>query len=199
MAHLKLALRRFAKEPGFTAIAVFTLAIAIGMACGSRAYSIAVWTSLVMTTTLYLMWHYRFGQMPGRIIASRKGGKKKKEDKESKGKKDKKEKKDKKDKKPNTALIVEARDLPKAQGHVENTLAATSGRWRLAKIVAGPSGGGALEFVGRLGKAETSASLLQRLLAGEAPAFIASADVRSLKVSGTSVPAGSASPPATLA
>ena len=29
--HLRLALRRFAKEPGFTAIAIFTLAIAIGM------------------------------------------------------------------------------------------------------------------------------------------------------------------------
>lgn len=75
------------------AVYVF-LAIAIGMACGSRAYSIAVWTSLVMTTTLYLMWRYRFGQMPGQIFASREGGKKKKKKKEGKEKKDKKGKKD---------------------------------------------------------------------------------------------------------
>ena len=80
------------------AVYVF-LAIAIGMACGSRAYSIAVWTSLVMTTTLYLMWRYRFGQLPGQIFASREGGKKKKKKKKGKEKKDKT---DKKDKEPNS-------------------------------------------------------------------------------------------------
>lgn len=81
------------------AVYVF-LAIAIGMACGSRAYSIAMWTSLVMTTTLYLMWRYRFGQMPGQIFASREGGKKKK--KKKKEGKEKKDKKDKKDKEPDS-------------------------------------------------------------------------------------------------
>ena len=94
------------------AVYVF-LAIAIGMACGSRAYSIAVWTSLVMTTTLYLMWRYRFGQLPGRIIASREKGKKKKKDG-----KEKKDKREKKDKEPNLALIVEARDLPLSLIHI---------------------------------------------------------------------------------
>jgi Domain of unknown function (DUF4956) len=155
------------------AVYVF-LAIAIGMACGSRAYSIALWTSLVMTTTLYLMWRYRFGQMPGQIIASREASKKK----DGKGKKDKKDRK--KDKKPNSALMVEARDLPRAQGHIEKTLAESGGRWRLSNTLARPAGGGALEFVGRLDKAETS-SLLKRLLAGDAPTFIESADLRSLK------------------
>jgi len=172
------------------AVYVF-LAIAIGMACGSRAYSIAVWTSLVMTTTLYLMWRYRFGQLPGRIIASRERGKKKK--------KDGKEKKDKKDKKPNSALIVEARDLPRAQGHVENTLSAAGGKWRLANTLAHSSGGGALEFVGRLGKSETSSSLLQRVLGGEATAFIARADIRSLKDPKASEPTKSTQEPDSLA
>lgn len=160
------------------AVYVF-LAIAIGMACGSRAYSIAVWTSLVMTTTLYLMWRYRFGQMPGRIIASRERGKKK----------NGKEKKEKKEKKPNSALVVEARDLPRAQGHVENALAAAGGKWRLSNTLAHAAGGGALEFVGRLGKSETSSSLLRRVLGGEATAFIASADIRSLKVAKSVEPA----------
>lgn len=174
------------------AVYVF-LAIAIGMACGSRAYSIAVWTSLVMTTTLYLMWRYRFGQLPGRIIGSQERGKKKKDGKE------KKDKKDKKEKEPNSALIVEARDLARAQGHVENTLAAAGGKWRLASTLAHASGGGALEFVGRLDKTETSSSLLERVLGGEATAFIARADIRSLKVPRAPEPAKAAPEPESLA
>lgn len=176
------------------AVYVF-LAIAIGMACGSRAYSIAVWTSLVMTTTLYLMWRYRFGQLPGRIIASREKGKKKKK----KDGKEKKDKREKKDKEPNLALIVEARDLPRARGHVENTLAATAGKWRLANTLAHSSGGGALEFVGRLGKSESSSSLLQRVLGGEATAFIATADIRSLKAPKAPEPTKSTPEPESLA
>lgn len=195
------------------AVYVF-LAIAIGMACGSRAYSTAVWTSLVMTTTLYLMWNYHFGQLPGRIVSSREGGKR-----EKKQGKEKKEKKDKNkalfllgavaeqqnrlmqlaamarepgEKKANSGLIIDSSDLARAQIHTEGVLAAAGGRWMLANVTAREAGSGTIEFVGRIGKADSPSELLKRLLAG-APAFIRSAEFRPLK---TPKSADLADPPA---
>lgn len=187
------------------AVYVF-LAIAIGMACGSRAFSTAVWTSLVMTTTLYLMWNYHFGQLPGRIVSSPEGGRKAK--KQGKEKKEKKEKKKKKkaqarldgiveqqyrliqlaamarepgEKKANSGLIIDSGDLARAQIHAESVLAAAGGKWRLANVTAREAGSGTLEFVGRIGKTDSSSELLKRLLAGDAPAFIKNAEFRPLK------------------
>ncbi|MBP9946755.1 MAG: DUF4956 domain-containing protein, partial [Vicinamibacteria bacterium] len=90
------------------------LAIAIGMACGARAYSTAVWTSVVMTTALYLMWRYHFGQFPDRIVSSREGGKKEK--------KDRKDKRDKKDKKKNKGPKEAVSLSPEAQARIDATL-----------------------------------------------------------------------------
>ena len=68
------------------AVYVF-LSIAIGMASGARAYSTALWTSVVMTSTLYFFWRYRFGQFHDRMItASPESGEEKWERKERKGK-----------------------------------------------------------------------------------------------------------------
>lgn len=89
------------------------LAIAIGMACGARAYPTAVWTSVVMTTALYLMWRYHFGQFPDRIVSSREGGKKEK--------KDRKDKKDKKDKKKNKGPKEAVSLSPEAQARIDAT------------------------------------------------------------------------------
>lgn len=189
------------------------LAIAIGMACGARAYSTAVWTSVVMTTALYLMWRYHFGQFPDRIVSSREGGKKEK--KERKEKKEKKKDKAAKgglflspeaqaridaaseqqqrlaefaamsrepgEKKANAALLIDARDLVRAQSHAETVLAKGVGKWQLAAIQAGPGEGGTLDFVGRLPKAGSPALLIRALFEGEAGASIAAASFRPLK------------------
>ena len=167
------------------------LAIAIGMACGARAYSTAVWTSVVMTPALYLMWRYHFGQSPDRIVSSREGGKKEKKDrKEKREKRDKKDKKKDKTakmareqggKKSNAAIIIEARDLIQAQTHAGVVLEANGGKWQLAAIQAAEGPGGTLEFVGRLAKTGSPALLIRAMLEGEGGSSIAAASFHSLK------------------
>ena len=187
------------------------LAIAIGMACGARHYSIAVWTSLIMTSTIYFMWRYHFGQLPDRMVTTREGGKK-----EKKGKNDKKNRDDTEaappllsaeahsrvdrmleqqyrlahlaalsrepgEKKSNAGLVIEAREISPAQRHVEGVLASSGGKWRVANVIARESGAGTLEFVGRLAKTEAPSELVQALLEGSAAAFITTVEFRSLR------------------
>lgn len=71
------------------AVYVF-LSVAIGMACGAHLYSVGLWTSVVMASTLYFLWRYRFGQLHDRLITSRReSGHEKRERKEKAGKKNK--------------------------------------------------------------------------------------------------------------
>ncbi len=177
------------------AVYVF-LAIAIGMACGARAYSIAVWTSLIMTSTLYLMRRYHFGQLPGRMLTLREGSKKAGLPPLSAEAHDRIERmleqqhrlahlaalsREPGEKKSNAGLVIEAREISTAQRHVEGVLASSGGRWRLANVIARESGAGTLEFVGRLAKAEEPSALVQALLAGSTAAFISTVEFRSLK------------------
>lgn len=188
------------------AVFVF-LAIAIGMTCGARAYTVALWTSLIMTSTLYFMWYFHFGRLPGRILASHKGGKAKKKDRKDDGEapslppasaetQDRVQRmieqqyrlvqlasmsREMGEKKANAGLVVEAKDLARAQNHVETVLASSGGQWQLANLVASEGGRGTLEFVGRLSKGGAPGALVQALLQGDVASFIAGVEFRSLK------------------
>jgi hypothetical protein len=177
------------------------IAIAIGMACGTRVYHIAVWLSLVMSLTLYLLWKYRFGRQLhtgtaalGDLLSA--GGKKKKgnwlagappellrriEDTieqqarlvhwaSLQGKK----------KRPDTAIVVAAKNLGHAQAHVESVLAVQGGRWRLANLTQNGDGQGVLEYLVRLPKQATPATLLAALQQDSSNP-LDSVEVRSLK------------------
>lgn len=181
------------------------IAIAIGMACGTRVYHIAIWLSLVMSLTLYLLWKYRFGRQLQSGSASlaellSSGGKKKKalgnwfaeaspelrrriEDTleqqarlvqwaSLEGGKNKK--------RANMAIVVGSRNLGHAQAHVESVLAVQGGRWRLANLTSNGDGEGILEYIGRLPKQATPATLLAALREG-ATSVIDSVEIRSLK------------------
>ena len=178
------------------------IAIAIGMACGTRVYHIAIWLSLVMSLTLYLLWKYRFGrqlhagttslvellsgsgkkkkanwltgaspelrrriedtiEQQARLVhwASLQGGKKKR---------------------PDTAIVVAARNLGHAQAHVESVLELQGGRWRLANLTQNGDGLGILEYLGRIPKQATPATLLSALQQDSAN-LLDSVEVMSLK------------------
>ncbi len=171
------------------------IAIAIGMANGARAYPIAVWISIVMTATMYVLWKHRFGRLL-RASSVRASGRGKVEavqwvrdegslqaaqhvlDQQvrllqwaSLPGKDKK--------KINSALVVDASDLDAAQRHVDAALASFGGKWRLAGVTSN-GGQGVLEYVGRLPKEGTAAALMAALRQGS-PAGIDAIEFRSLK------------------
>ena len=177
------------------------VAIAIGMACGARAYSIAVWLSMVMCVTMYVLWRSRFGRMVQESSGTlHKQGKGKKpealqwlRDETAEGvarhsleqqvrllqwaaapsKDDKK--------KLNAALVVAANDLGLAQKHVDAKLAAFGGKWKLAGVTSdGEGGSGVLEYLGRAPK-EASAAALVAALCRDAPPAVAGIEYRSLK------------------
>jgi hypothetical protein len=171
------------------------VAIAIGMACGARAYPIATWLSIIMTGTMYALWRSRFGERLMR--GTRRPGK---------GAKDTDlawvrdaaanpavqhaieqqmrllqwaalPSKDKK--KLTAALVVDARELDPAQRHVDAALSSFGGKWRLSGVTANGKGG-VLEYVGRLPKETTPAALVAALRQGS-PASIDAIEFRSLK------------------
>lgn len=185
------------------AVYVF-LAIVVGMACGARLYPVAGWTSIVITTMLYLMWRYRFGRLQGRLF----GG-----EAEEKGEPNENKKKRKGaapsppppslaeapyertlrlrhlarisrpagEKKRNAAIVVDAKDLDAARRHIEGSLNARDLRFRLARLEVTGEASGILEFVGRLGKQESVADLTRFLSRGLTPEVIRGLDGFSLK------------------
>jgi uncharacterized membrane protein YhiD involved in acid resistance len=179
------------------AVYVF-LAIAIGMACGARIYTIALCTSLLMTATLYLMWHYHFGQLPGRILASREGGKREKAllPPPSAGARSRVDQSIEQqyrlarmaeasaepgERRSNVGLVIQARQLAPAESHVKRVCGLSGGQWRLVNIIAHEVEGFTLEFVGRLPKDAEPSSLFQALLAGKNAASIKTIEFLSLK------------------
>lgn len=171
------------------------VAIAIGMACGARAYPIATWLSIIMTATMYALWRSHFGERLMRgSVRLKKGGKAGvvtwvREQAASPAVQEAIEQQARllqwaalpsKDKKKVTAaLVVGASDLAPAQRHVDATLSSFGGRWRLSGVTTNGNGG-VLEYVGRLPKEGTPAALVAALRAGS-PAAIEGIEFRSLK------------------
>jgi hypothetical protein len=178
------------------------IAIAIGMACGTRVYHIAVWLSLVMSVTLYLLWKHRFGRQlhagSASLVELLAGGGKKKKTSWLTGAspelrrriEDTLEQQARlvhwaslqsgKKKRPDTAIVVATKNLGHAQAHVESVLALQGGRWRLANLAQNGDGQGILEFIGRLPKDATPSTLLAALQQGGA-GVLDSVEVMSLK------------------
>ena len=172
------------------------IAIAIGMANGARAYPIAVWISIVMTATMYLLWKYRFGSLL-RASSVRSKGKGKgeavdwvRDESSLQAAQDVLDKqvrllqwanlpsKDKK--KLNSALVVDAGDIAAAQQHVDTALTSFGGKWRLAGVTSNGNSGCILEYVGRLPKGGTAAALMT-LLRQNCPPGVNAIEYRSLK------------------
>jgi uncharacterized membrane protein YhiD involved in acid resistance len=157
------------------------IAVTIGMGCGTRVYHITVWLSVIMSLTMYLLWKYKFGSS---LRSSAKALGKKDVQKiyaqtsgealqhlereleqqvrlmqwaqmhsdEEKGKK-----------KPNAALIIESSDAYAAIEQVDKVLDAYGGKWQLANISSETPGRCTLEYVGRLPKESTPATLIDAL------------------------------------
>jgi hypothetical protein len=168
------------------------IAIAIGMACGGRAYAIATWLSMIMTATMYVLWRSRFGEK-----LMRSGGRKKGKGEDLAWVRDNRADEasqqamaqqvrllqwaslPSKEKKVNAAVVVEATDPGAAQRHIDAALSSFGGRWRLMGVT---SNGrlSALEYVGRLPKQTKAAELVARLREGM-PESIEAIEFRSLK------------------
>jgi hypothetical protein len=169
------------------AIYVF-IAVAIGMGCGTRVFHIAVWLSVIMSLTMYLLWKYQFGKslrQASTLAGLGSGGKGGKEAKKlyetaSGGAlqhlereleqqvrlmqwADMRADQDKGKKKPNAALIIESRDAYQAIEEVDKVLDNYGGRWQLANITSEAPGRSTLEYVGRLPKETTPATLLDAI------------------------------------
>jgi uncharacterized membrane protein YhiD involved in acid resistance len=166
------------------AVYVF-IAVAIGMGCGTRVFHIAVWLSVIMSLTMYLLWKYQFGKSL-RQASTLVGG--------SKGKKevqklyattsaealqhvereleqqvrlmqwaDMHAGQEKGKKKPNAALIIQSSDAYQAIAEVDKALEACGGTWQLANISSQVPGRNTLEYVGRLPKEVTPATLIDAI------------------------------------
>jgi hypothetical protein len=170
------------------------IAIALGMACGGRAYAVATWLSMIMTATMYVLWRSRFGE---RLM--RAGGRRARKGKGDEAAWVRDETAVQateqamaqhvrllqwaslptKEKKVNSALVVDTTDVGVAQRHVDAALSAFGGRWRLTGVT---SNGrlAVLEYVGRLPKEAKAAELVARLREG-VPSQIEAIEFRSLK------------------
>jgi hypothetical protein len=189
------------------AIYVF-IAVAIGMGCGYHVYHIAVFLSLIMSLTMFLLWKYKFGSslrdsaLPFAAVAGA-------------GKSEKGKNKalqqlyahtsaeayhrierdleqqirlmqwaellaDKDKKKANAALIIESSDARTAQKRIDKVLASHGGRWQLANVTTTAPGKFTLEYVGRLPK-ETAPAALIGALQENGATCIAGIEFRSLK------------------
>jgi uncharacterized membrane protein YhiD involved in acid resistance len=154
------------------------IAVAIGMGCGTRVYHITVWLSVIMSLTMYLLWKYKFGtslrsstKVLGKkdvqkIYAQTSGEALQHLEREleqqvrlmqwaqmrtdeEKGKK-----------KPNAALIIESSDAYTAIEQVDKVLDAYGGKWQLANISSETPGRCTLEYVGRLPREATPATVI---------------------------------------
>jgi hypothetical protein len=197
------------------------VAIAIGMACGARAYYIAVWLSMVMCATMYFLWKARFGRMVQESSGTlHKQGKGKKPESLQWLRDDSAEgvarhsleqqvrllqwasaPSKTEGKRLNAAVVVAANDLGLAQKHVDAKLALFGGKWKLAGITSdGEGGGGVLEYLGRTPKEATAAALVAALCK-DAPPAVAGIEYRSLKglrppAAAGAAPGAAALPPA---
>jgi hypothetical protein len=171
------------------AIYVF-IAVAIGIGCGTRVWYIAVWLSVIMSLTMFLLWKYKFGTSLRRsakalgkkdvqkIYAQTSGEALQHVERELgqqmrlmqwaqmrtddiKGKK-----------KANAALIVESSDAYAAIEQVDKVLDAYGGKWQLANITSDAPGRSTLEYVGRLPKETTPATLIDAIQQSSSPAII---------------------------
>jgi hypothetical protein len=189
------------------AVYVF-IAVAIGMGCGYHVYHIAVFLSLIMTLTMFLLWKYKFGKSLrggalsfAAISGDGEGSKGKKKavqmlyDQSMEGASQRLGREleqqvrllqlaelmaDKGKKKANAALIVESNDAQRAQQHLDKVLSAYGDRWQLANMATNAPGKFTLEYVGRLPKENTPAALIGALQANGA-SCIAGIEFRSLK------------------
>jgi uncharacterized membrane protein YhiD involved in acid resistance len=166
------------------AIYVF-IAVAIGMGCGTRVFHIAVWLSVIMSLTMYLLWKYQFGKSLRQASTIVSGGKGKKEvqklyattsaealqhlERELEQQvrliqwADMRADQEKGKKKPNAALIIESSDAYQAIAEVDKVLDNYGGRWQLANITSNAPGRSTLEYVGRLPKEVTPATLIDTI------------------------------------
>jgi uncharacterized membrane protein YhiD involved in acid resistance len=183
------------------AVYVF-IAVAIGMGCGTRVFHIAVWMSVIMSLTMYLLWKYQFGKSLRQASTLAGGGKGKKEVQKlyattsaealqnvERGLEqqvrlmqwaDMHADQEKGKKKPNAALIVQCSDTYQAIAEVDKALEACGGKWQLANISSHAPGRNTLEYVGRLPKEVTPATLIDAIQQNGA-ACIVEVAFRSLK------------------
>jgi len=169
------------------------VAIAIGMACGARAYAVATWLSMIMTATMYVLWRSHFGERLMRAGGRRKKGKGDalawvRDEGATQASQHALAQQVRllqwaslpsKDKKVNSALVVDATDLGAAQRYVDAELSSFGGKWRLTGVTSNGEQG-VLEYVGRLPKDATAAALVARLRDGLPPS-IEGIEFRSLK------------------
>ncbi|NUO79227.1 DUF4956 domain-containing protein [candidate division KSB1 bacterium] len=181
------------------AVYVF-IAVALGMACGFGVYHIAVWLSVTMSLTMYLLWKFKFGQAMRDSAAAfmGKGNKKAVQlayEQTSAATQERVEQaferqlrlrqwtemsSEKDKKKPNAAFIIAASDVAAAQNHIDKALAQAGGKWQLANVQSQAEGKAVLEYLGRVPKETTPAALLDSLRANTA-GFIHSVEYLSLK------------------
>ncbi|MDZ7344955.1 MAG: DUF4956 domain-containing protein [candidate division KSB1 bacterium] len=168
------------------AIYVF-IAVAIGMGCGYGVYPIAVFLSVIMSLTMFLLWKYQFGSSLRKVALTTNEGK------TGKGQPKALQKiyaqgsaeayqriehdlqrqirlmqqaeffADKNGKKANAGLIIESSDARRAQKQIDNVLASFGGRWQLTNVTTNAPGKLTLEYVGRLPKETTAAALIDAL------------------------------------
>jgi uncharacterized membrane protein YhiD involved in acid resistance len=166
------------------AVYVF-IAVAVGMGCGTRVFHIAVWLSVIMSLTMYLLWKYQFGKSLRQASTIAGGGKGKKEvqklyattsaealqhaERELEQQvrlmqlADMRADEEKGKKKPNAALIVQCSDAHQALDEVDKALETCGGKWQLANISSHVPGLSTLEYVGRLPKEVTPAKLIDAI------------------------------------
>ena len=191
------------------AVYVF-IAISIGMGCGTEVYHIAVFLSLCMTITMYLLWIVQFGKIfrhqTTPMTVKMKNGSNSKEktfDKNIKyfydqstaeayqqvGKELEHEIRlmqlvnsveNGDKKKANAVLIIETGDLQKTQQQAEQVLFENDGRWQLAKVISPGNTKATLIYVGRLSKG-IIASVLVDTLYTNCTSAITNIELRSFK------------------
>jgi uncharacterized membrane protein YhiD involved in acid resistance len=169
------------------AVYVF-IAVAIGMGCGTHVYHIAVWLSVIMSLTMYLLWKYKFGKSlrAAATSAGSAGGKAGKKEVQRFYEQTSTEARqqlareleqqirlmqwadlqaeaEKGKKKANAALIVECNDAYQAIAEVDKALDRYGGRWQLANVSSIGPGHSILEYVGRLPKEVTPAALVSAI------------------------------------
>jgi uncharacterized membrane protein YhiD involved in acid resistance len=162
------------------AIYVF-IAVAIGIGCGTRVWYVAVWLSVIMSLTMYLLWKYKFGTSlrSSAAVAGKKGLQKLYASTSAEALQnverelgqqvrlmqwaDMHADQEKGKKKPNAALIVECSDAYQAIAEVDKALDACGGRWQLANISSHAPGRSTLEYVGRLPKEVPATTLIDTI------------------------------------
>jgi hypothetical protein len=148
------------------------LALAVGVAAGVFAPTVAAVMSVVFNGVVLTLWQFNVGN----IYADRLGADRAARlEPHLEAAAD-----DKKKKRFNGALLIHAARLEPAQRLVETLLEERVKRWKLAEIVPGERGASTLEYLIRLKDDAVAASLLDSLKAQGAPDIVA-AEFRSLR------------------